>query len=99
MSALGFGEILIGIAFAIPTIIYAMTAPIIHKFTKIIRKGGVILLGYFVSIIAYLLIGPSVIFGPYYNSGVVTMIGYSMLGFACSMIIIPILPDIIEAVE
>lgn len=98
-SSFGYSAIFIGCSFALPTLIYAVTSPLIYILTAKIKKTGVILIGYNVIFIAFLFIGPSVLFGPNNDSAVISMIGLAILGFGCGMIIIPILPDMIESIE
>lgn len=64
-----------------------------------LNKGGVILIGYNVMFLAFLFVGPSIIFGKFNNSIILTLIGLAIMGLACSLIIIPVLPDMIESIE
>lgn len=48
--------------------------------------------------VAFLLIGPSRFLG-LYNSPAFIILGLAIMGFGCGMIIIPVMPDMIEAVE
>lgn len=67
--------------------------------TKKFKRGGLILIGYIILFIAFLFIGPSYLFGVDNNSAAMTVVGLGILGLACSMVIIPLLPDMIEAIE
>lgn len=87
----------IGFSFAIPTLIYASTSPLIYLLTSKIRKPGVICLGYIVLSIGLLLTGPSEVLG-IYNSPAFVILGLAVMGFGCGLIIIPVMPDIIESV-
>ncbi len=62
------------------------------------QKRGVILIGYMVVCVSFILIGPSEMLR-IYNSSNITIIGLCIMGLGCGMIIIPILPEMIEAVE
>jgi len=44
------------------------------------------------------LVGPSLLLG-IVDSPIITVIGLCIFGFACGMIIIPLLPDMIESAE
>lgn len=57
-----------------------------------------ILIGYFILVIALFFIGPSQILG-FYNSPALTILGLAIMGFGCGMVVIPILPEMIEAIE
>jgi MFS family permease len=94
----GFGEIVIGTCFAIPTLIYAFSSPLIYTMTSKNKKGLVILEGYLIISIAMFLIGPSQLLG-FNDITEITMVGLVIMGLGCGMIIIPVLPDMIEASE
>lgn len=94
----GYSVIFIGTCFAIPTLVYAGSSPLIFKMTEKLKKAGVIFLGYLALTIAMFLIGPSKVLGlPEFTS--ITLIGLTICGLGCGMIIIPVLPDMIEATE
>ena len=94
----GYSVIFIGTCFAIPTFVYAGSSPLIFKMTEKLKKSGVIFLGYLALTIAMFLIGPSKVLGlPELTS--ITLIGLTICGLGCGMIIIPVLPDMIEATE
>ena len=94
----GYSEVFIGACFAIPTLIYAGTSPLIFNLTVKIRKTGVIFIGYIVLTTAMFLIGPSSFLG-FPDITTITMVGLCIMGLGCGMIIIPVLPDMIEATE
>ena len=58
----GYEAVFIGFSFAIPTLIYASTTPIVYVITGKMKKQGVIFLGYCIICMAMLLIGPSLMF-------------------------------------
>lgn len=94
----GYKAVFIGFSFAIPTLIYASTAPLIYILTSRLRKPGVICLGYLVISVGLLLTGPSKVLG-IYNSPAFIILGLAIMGFGCGLIIIPVMPDMIEAVD
>ena len=88
----------IGFSFALPTFIYAASSTFIYRMTQRIRKSGVLFLGYLALSTAMILTGPSLFLGlP--ESVILTMLGLCILGLGCGMIVIPVLPDMIEAIE
>ena len=58
----------------------------------------VILIGYFILVIAAFFIGPSKLLD-FYNSPSLILLGLCFMGFGCGLIIIPIMPDMIESIE
>ena len=94
----GYKAVFIGFSFAIPTLIYASTSPLIYVMTSKMRKTGVIFCGYLFVCVGLFLIGPSKILGISDNPSYIIM-GLSILGFGAGMIIIPVLPDMIDAIE
>jgi MFS family permease len=94
----GYTAVFIGFSFAIPTLIYAATSPLIYIMTSKMRKTGVIFCGYLFVSVGLFLIGPSKLFNLSDNPSYIIM-GLSILGFGAGMIIIPILPDMIDSIE
>lgn len=66
--------------------------------TSKIKKGGVILIGYGILCFGMLLVGPSKLLG-LYNSPAFIILGLAIVGFGGGMIIIPIIPEMIDAAE
>lgn len=62
------------------------------------RKSAVLVIGYAVISFGMFLIGPSKLLG-IYNSPAFIIIGLAIMGFGCCMITIPVMPDMIEAIE
>ena len=89
---------MIGLAFAIPTLLYATSSPLIFILTKKVKNTGLIFYGYILLVISLLLIGPSNLFG-YADNLNSLWAGLSILGFGCALTIIPMLPDMIKAIE
>lgn len=59
LEEFGYQAVFIGFSFAIPTLIYASTSPLIYILTSNLKKSGVICLGYIVVCLSFFLIGPS----------------------------------------
>lgn len=66
--------------------------------TSRMRKTGVILIGYAILSTGMFLVGPSKILG-LYNSPAFIILGLAIVGFGAGMVIIPVLPDMLEAAE
>lgn len=98
MESLGYTPLVIGFTFAVPTLIYASTTPLIYILTNKLKKSFVIIIGYFLMALGTLLVGTAKILG-FQNSSAYIIIGLAIMGFGAAMIIIPILPDMLEAVE
>lgn len=98
LEQFGYTAVFIGFSFAIPTMVYAATSPLIYILTSKLRKPAVILLGYALSGAGMFLVGTSKLLG-IYNSPAFIILGLAILGLGCCMIIIPVLPDMIDAVE
>jgi len=59
LQMFGYTGSFIGLCFAIPTLIYASTAPLVFLLTSKLRKRTVIFMGYSMISVALFLIGPS----------------------------------------
>ena len=66
--------------------------------TEKLQKRAVILLGFTIISVAVFLIGPSKLL-KMNNSPVLIILGLSVMGFGCGMIIIPVMPEMIESIE
>ena len=55
-------------------------------------------MGYLLTSAGMFLVGTSKLIGMY-NSPVFILLGLAIMGFGCGMIIIPVLPDMIQALE
>jgi len=98
LEKFGYKAVFIGFAFAIPTLIYASTSPLIYVLTSRLKKSAVIFLGYGILTLGLLFVGPSKLLG-LYNSPAFIILGLAIMGFGCGLIIIPVMPEMIEAVE
>ena len=98
LEQFGYTAVFIGFSFAIPTLVYASTSPLIYILTARFRKPAVILFGYALTSLGIFLVGTSKLIG-IYNSPAFIILGLAIMGFGCGMIIIPVLPDMIDSVE
>jgi len=98
LKKFGYSTVYIGLSFAIPTFCYALSSTFVFKLTECMRKRTVIYLGLFLMSLALLLIGPSTWVG-FEREDVFILFGLSLLGISGGMIIIPVMPEMIEAIE
>ncbi len=98
LESFGYTPVFIGFTFAVPTLIYASTTPLIYILTEKFKKTTVIIFGYLLMALGMFLVGTSKIIG-IYNSPAFIIIGLAIMGFGAGMIIIPILPDMLESIE
>ena len=98
LEEFGYHTLFIGFSFAIPTLIYASTAPMIYLLTERFKKTAVIFMGYSLICLSLFFIGPSKLLG-FYNSPAYIYLGLSIMGFGAGMITIPIMPEMIDSVE
>jgi len=98
LQLFGYSGSFIGLCFAIPTLIYASTAPLVFLLTGKLPKRTVIFLGYLTMSTALFLIGPSKWLGLQQTSGLI-LTGLCVLGLGGGMTIIPVLPEMIEAIS
>lgn len=98
LEKFGYHATFIGFSFAVPTMIYAATAPLVYLLTSKFRKTAVIIFGYAIVATGLFFVGPSKILG-IQNSAAFIILGLAILGFGGSMIIIPIMPEMIESIE
>jgi hypothetical protein len=98
LEQFGFHTMFIGFSFAIPTLIYASTAPLIFLLTERYKKSAVIFMGYLLMCVSLFFIGPSKLL-EFYNSSGYILLGLSIMGFGAGMITIPIMSEMIESVE
>jgi MFS family permease len=98
LQMFGYSGGFIGLCFAIPTLIYASTAPLVFLLTSRLQKRSVIFIGYSIISCALFLIGPSKWLGLQQTSTLI-ILGLCVLGLGGGMTIIPVLPEMILAIE
>lgn len=87
-----------GLLFAIPSLIYVLHMPLISVYTSVVSKRAVMMIGFALMALSMLFIGNSAwIFIP--ESLKFTMIGLVLLGIGFSAIVVPIFPEMLEALE
>ena len=98
MKAFGFSPSFIGICFAVPGVIYAALAPIMYLFTERMPKRLVIVLGTLICAVGMFFVGTSKSLGLENNPAMIVL-GLMFLGGSWAIMSIPVLPEMLEAVE
>ena len=98
MKTYGFSPVFIGLAFAVPAIVYAVLAPLLYLFTERLPKRAVILLGVLLMSLGMFFVGTSKSLG-LENNPVMIITGLIILGASWAIMSIPVLPEMQEAVE
>ena len=98
MLKYGFSPAFIGMSFAVPGIIYAVLSPLMYLFTAKLPKRAVILIGILLMSFGMFFVGTSKWLG-LENSPIMIITGLMIIGAAAGMISIPVLPEMLEAIE
>lgn len=94
----GFSTFTVGIAYGIPAMLFALTCPFIYILTERMRKRGLILIGWLVTTVAMLMIGGTKWIDGFSNPEFI-FLGLVIIGLSAGMTTIPILPEMLEAIE
>jgi sugar phosphate permease len=95
----GYSQEQIGVAYGIPAILYATMCPFMYLLTQRMKKRGIILIGFIQITIAMLMIGGSDSLFEFQKQPVFIFVGLCLLGLSAGMITIPVLPEMLEAIE
>lgn len=98
MHKIGFSPAFIGMCFAVPGILYAALSPLMYLMTERLQKRLVILIGLILMSIGLFFVGTSKTMGLDNNPAMI-MLGLMIMGVAAGMILIPGLPEMLEAIE
>ena len=98
MKAFGFSPSFIGICFAVPGVIYAALAPIMYLLTERMPKRLVIVIGTLICAVGMFFVGTSKSLGLENNPAMIVL-GLMFLGGSWAIMSIPVLPEMLEAVE
>ena len=98
MSKYGFSPVFIGCCFAVPGVIYAALSPLMYLFTERLPKRAVILIGIILMSIGMFFVGTSKTLGLENNPAMI-ILGLMIIGAAAGMISIPVLPEMLEAID
>ena len=98
MKAYGFSPQFIGICFAVPGIMYASFAPLMYLFTRRAPKRAVMVFGILLNAVGMFFVGTSKTLGLENNPAMI-LFGLMILGASFAITSIPVLPEMLEAVE
>ena len=98
MKKYGFSPAFIGLCFAVPGIIYAALSPLMYLLTERLQKRLVIIIGIVFMSIGMAFVGTSKTMGLENNPAMI-MLGLMIIGCSAGMISIPVLPEMLEAIE
>ena len=84
--------------FAVPGIIYAALSPLMYLFTEKLPKRAVILIGIIAMAVGMFFVGTSKALG-LENSPAMIILGLMIIGASAGMISIPVLPEMLDAIE
>lgn len=95
----GYGQLFVGFMFALPTISYILSATIlVERFSKNFEKRTTIQIGFFFMALCVFFIGPSY-FLHIPKSVAFSISALAIVGLGSGGSVIPIIPEIIEAVD
>lgn len=96
----GFSNLLIGFTFAVPTFSYILTGPLILPIiTKKFEQRATMMCGFFILGLSMFLVGPSKILGFPETSVAMMIIGLFILGMGAAWTVIPVIPEMLNAVD
>ena len=98
MTKYGFSPAFIGVCFAVPGIIYAAISPLMYLFTERLPKRAVILIGIMMMSLGMFFVGTSKSIGLENNPALI-LLGLMIIGASAGMISIPVLPEMLEAID
>jgi len=96
----GFSNLLIGFTFAVPTIAYILTGPLLLPLiAKKFESRATMMCGFFILGFSMTFVGPSNVFGFPDTSTAMMIIGLIVLGTGAACTVIPVIPEMMNAVE
>lgn len=99
LATYGYTPDQIAVSYGIPAILYATTCPFIYLLTQRIKKRGVIIVGFIIIAIAMTMIGGSDVIFKFQRQPVFIFLGLCLIGVSAGLVSIPVLPEMLEAVE
>lgn len=99
LSNYGYTPDQIAVSYGIPAILYATTCPFIYLLTQKMKKRGVIVIGFVMISFANAMIGGSDSLFKFQKQPVFIFLGLCIIGISAGMVSIPVLPEMLEAVE
>ena len=94
----GYSPIFTGFSMASVSISYCVSLPIVFKMIESFSRRGVIFIGLALLVIGTLITGLDKIYS-FENPGAFTLAGLAIFGFGFAMISIPVMPEILDAIE
>ena len=88
----------VGYFFALPCLIYTISCPIVGYATKFVPRLYLNQLAFLICFVGMLMFGPSKVFG-FPQNLVLSTVGNCIDGFACALIFVPLLSEIVDAVK
>ena len=98
LTKYGFSPSFTALCFAVPGVVYAALSPVMYLFTERLPKRAVILLGILLMSVGMFFVGTSKTLH-LENSPTMIILGLMVVGAAAGMISIPVLPEMLEAIE
>ena len=96
----GLSSVWVGACFALPTVFYILTGPIfLPLLTKKFEKRATMMVGFMLLATSAFFIGPSRLLGFPKESAAFMIIGLGLIGTAAAFTIIPVIPEMLDAVE
>lgn len=99
LIAIGIDESLVGYLFGSIALVYAFSSPIVSILARKMPTRYITQASYIISFVALILLGPSKFFHFPYNSVPMTIAGLGILGFTTATVFVPLLSEIIDAIE
>jgi fucose permease len=96
----GLGSFWVGACFALPTLFYVITGPIILPLlTKAFEKRATMMVGFFLLAISAFLVGPSKILGMPSESAPIMIVGLCIIGTGAAFTVIPVIPEMLDSTK
>lgn len=98
LTEAGYSPVFMGSSMISASASYIISMFVVAALTKHISKKGILLIGLFTQTTGCLISGLDRIH-EFYNPGLFTIVGISLMGLGMGMSLIPVMPEIIEGIE
>ena len=98
LNQVGYSPMFTGFSMASVSIAYMASMPLVFKLLEVMSRRGVMFIGLVLITIGMLVTGLDKIYS-FENPGAFTLIGLAIYGFGFAKITIPVMPEILEAIE
>ena len=98
VNEVGLSPNFMAISLACTSLCFALCMPVEQKLTNYLPKRGILVMGLAIQTIGAYLLGVEGIYH-WYNPGLFIMIGSCFFGFGMALITLPVMPEILEAIE